>query len=170
MLFPIKMIMASEPAAPERVKDFLLAHQARENVATPFYVLKSLVSSPRLFDVYWRSFNMESVSVAGDTFLDKYTMLGDSRQKTFAISLDQWRILERVYKDIVEFSSRDSGVSKVQVWSIDPNLLSHEQMKLAVAVTYNDLELLDEPRLCGALNELLSSYNVECYWAFRCYG
>lgn len=164
------MIMASDVAAPKRAKNFLLAHQVRSNKPTPFYVLKSFISSPRLFDVYWRCVNTECIPVAGDTFLEKYTMLGDSRQKTFAISYERWKTLKSDYSDISEFDLRDSDVSKIQVWSFDPLLLSHEQMILAVAVTYNDVELLDEPRLCGALNEILSGYNVECYWEVRTYG
>jgi hypothetical protein len=39
--------------------------------------------------------------------------------------------------------------------------LSPEAMKIAVAVSYTSLELIREPRIVGALNDLLRKYNVQ---------
>jgi hypothetical protein len=45
----------------------------------------------------------------------------------------------------------------VQVWSIDPSLLSEQQARLAIALSYTRLELYAEPRIIGALNDILES-------------
>jgi len=170
MLFPVKMIMANDPAVSTYAKAFLESHNVRPNSPVPLYVLKSLISSPRLFDVYWDDFNSANCAIAGDTFLDRFTMLADSKQKTYAISFEQWNILRGNHKDHQDFDAGNRDVLKIQVWPFEPQSLSAEQMLLAVAVSYSDVELLDEPRLCGALNMLLSDYNVECYWENRIYG
>lgn len=78
-------------------------------------------------------------------------------------------MVRELYVEVDSFHFRDASVSKVQVWPYDPRGLSPEQMRLAVAVSYTDSELLEEPRLCGALSNLLSEYRVEFYWERRTY-
>ncbi|MFT0475086.1 hypothetical protein ACMSI6_14230 [Pseudomonas antarctica] len=170
MAFPLKMIMANHARTPQLTKEFLDFYNAGLSKAVPLYVLKSFISSPRLFDVFLRKFNSEDFVVVGDTFLEKHTMLGDNKQKTYAVPIGKWKTLQFLYQDISDFETKDEEVSKIQVWSFDPLDLNYEQMILAIAVAYNELELLEEPRLCGALNDLLFHYNIECYWEYRSYG
>jgi hypothetical protein len=64
--------------------------------------------------------------------------------------------------EVVEsFPFGDLSISRLQIWPFDPRELSLEAMKLAVAVSYHDMELIYEPRIFGAINELLAEYNIE---------
>ena len=49
--------------------------------------VRSYVSSPRLMDVYVRQFPTEDQFFVGDSFLDQRTMLADSLQRTYGLSL-----------------------------------------------------------------------------------
>ncbi|MNO07846.1 hypothetical protein D3C81_2302210 [compost metagenome] len=49
----------------------------------------------------------------------------------------------------------------MQVWPFEPNTITLEAMKLAVAVSYSDLELIRESRIYGAINEMLSEYRID---------
>ncbi|MBL3606639.1 hypothetical protein [Pseudomonas syringae] len=170
MAFPLKMIMANHARTPQLTKEFLDSYSAGLSKSVPLYVLKSFISSPRLFDIFLRKFDSDQAIVVGDTFLEKHTMLGDNNQKTYAVSINKWKTLKYQYQEVSDFEAKDEEISKIQVWSFDPLDLVFEQMVLAIAVAYNELELLEEPRLCGALNDLLSLYNIECYWEERSYG
>ena len=39
-----------------------------------------------------------------------------------------------------------------------------------MTVTHVQAELVDESRICGALNSLFFEYNVESFWEPRCYS
>jgi hypothetical protein len=97
-------------------------------------------------------------------------MLGDDLQKTYAISIAQWETLSHEYVEVPQYDFRDRSISKIQVWPFDPMDLSAEQMKLSVAVSFNDEEMQDEPRLCGALRDLMEDYELEFFWETRSYG
>lgn len=162
--------MASEPDVCVLAKRFLESYRSRWEKGVPLYVLKSLISSPRLFDVCWRDFKSEEFVAVGDSFLDQHTMLADGRQKTYAISIDQWGALQNEYISVSDYKWDDKTISIIQVWPYDASNLTFDQLALAVAVSYTEVELLAEPRLCGALNDLLSEYSVETYWEPRVYG
>lgn len=115
-----------------------------------------MISSLRLFDVCWREVEVEEYLAVGDSFLDQYTMLADDRQKTYAISLDQWIRLKNECISVSDYQWGDGTVSKIQVWPYDSRRLSFDHLALAVAVSYTEMELLAEPRLCGAINDLFS--------------
>jgi hypothetical protein len=166
----IEVIMASEPDVCVLAKRFLQSYRSRYEKGIPLYVLKSLISSPRLFDVCWREFKCDEFVAVGDSFLDQHTMLADGPQKTYAISLDQWIVLQDECATVSDYRWDDKTISIIQVWPYDARRLSFDQLALAVAVSYTEVELLAEPRLCGALNDLLSVYGVESYWEPRLYG
>lgn len=94
-------------------------------------------------------------------FLDKHTMLADGPQRTYGVSLERWSQISTSAKVIEAFPFRDSAVSRLQIWPFDPLRLSNEAMKIAVAVSYTGLELIREPRIVGAINELLRAYNFQ---------
>lgn len=167
LLVSTKMIMANSSNSVVLAKQLFSFYKDGESV--PIHELKSLISSPRLFDVYLKDFVGSEAILAGDSYLDLHTNLGDSIQKTYAITLGDWEVVCELYAEVDSFHFRDASISKVQVWPYDPRSLSPEQMRLAVAVSYTDSELLEEPRLCGALRELLSEYRVEFFWERRAY-
>ncbi|HGY9618731.1 TPA: hypothetical protein ACOJNU_000804 [Pseudomonas putida] len=166
-LVSTKVVMASALNSVALAKQLFSYYEDGQSV--PIHELKSLISSPRLFDVYLKDFVGGESILAGDSFLDLHTNLADSLQKTYAITLADWEVVRELYVEVDSFDFRDASVSKVQVWPYDPRSLSPEQMRLAVAVSFTDSELLEEPRLCGALRALLSEYRVEFYWDRRAY-
>lgn len=73
----------------------------------------------------------------------------------------RWSEIQGGLEILDELKFHDEGVSRVQVWPFDPSELTLEAMKLAVAVSYSDLELFREPRIFGAINEMLSEYRID---------
>lgn len=142
----------------------------RADSETPFFVLSSIVSSPRLFDVFWKDVPPGVFVKAGDTFVEQYTMLGDNLQKTYSISLDEWKGVSGTYTEVEEYEEADATISRIQIWAYDPRLLTFEQMVLSVGVSFTEEETKEEPRLCGALRELMKEFRVEYYWESRAYG
>jgi hypothetical protein len=166
-----QMIMANHPRSVEIVKSRIRRSAWwRDDMLTPGFVLFSIVSSPRLFEVYWKDVPPGRFLEAGDTYISNNTMLGDDLQKTYAISIAQWETLSHEYVEVPQYDFRDRSISKIQVWPFDPMDLSAEQMKLSVAVSFNDEEMQDEPRLCGALRDLMEDYELEFFWETRSYG
>lgn len=167
MITPNKMVMANSASVVSLTREVIEQHRVGKYV--PVHVLKSLIASPRLFDVYVRDFDGSDAVLAGGSFLDLHTMLADDYQKTYAISLARWEGIRERYVEVSSFYYRDATISKLEIWPFDPSVLTHTQMSLAVAVSINDLELLEEPRLCGALRDLLNDFGVEFFWEPRAY-
>ena len=119
--------------------------------------VRSYVSSPRLMDVRARNFPTERLIPVGDTFLDHRTMLADGPQKTFGISLIDWMDVRESADLMDDDSHSDGNAINVQVWPFDPSLPSEQQARLAIALSYTRLELYAEPRIIGALNDILES-------------
>jgi hypothetical protein len=97
----------------------------------------------------------------GDSFLEMHTMLADRPQRTYGVSLERWGEISSSITEVETFAFRDGTVNKIQIWPFDPLSLSPEAMKIAVAVSYTSLELIREPRIVGALNDLLREYNLQ---------
>ncbi|WP_439850012.1 hypothetical protein ACTACG_17210 [Pseudomonas syringae] len=166
----INIVMANHPDVISLVRVFLEYERHSKQTAVPLYILKACVSSPRLFDVYLRDFPRNSFLEVGDSYLDSRTMLADLAQKTYGISITDWNLIKDHYRNAENFLPNDNSISRVQIWPFDPRSLSPEQLKLAVAVSYSDLELYREPRLSGALRNLLIDYNIESYSEPPTYG
>lgn len=166
-----KMMMANIPNAVEMAKS-RMRKSAYYNAEgeTPFFVLESIVSSPRLFDVFWKDVPPDMYTKAGDTFVEQHTMLTDYRQKTYAISIADWHEVHGTYTDVEQYEDTDVSISKIQVWPYDPRTLTFEQMVLSIGMSFTEEEFKEEPRLCGALRELMKEYRVEYYWEGRRYG
>lgn len=164
------IVMANHPDIISLVRVFLEDEKLSRQTTVPLYILKACISSPRLFDVYLRNFPDNSFLEVGDSYLDGITMLADLPQKTYGVSLIDWDLIKNRYQNAGEFLPNDKSVSRVQVWPFDPRSLSPEQLKLAIAVSYSDLELYREPRLSGALRDLLVDYGIEPYSEPPIYG
>lgn len=170
MEMQINIMMANHQDIISLVRIFLGDEESSKQTTVPLYILKACISSPRLFDVYLRDFPGTSFLKVGDSYLDSLTMLGDLPQKTYGVSLADWSRIKSRYQDAGSFLPNDKSVSRVQIWPFDPKSLTPEQLKLAIAVSYSDLELYREPRLSGALRDLLVDYGIEPYSEPPTYG
>ncbi|NNA05914.1 hypothetical protein HBN65_03685 [Pseudomonas lundensis] len=155
------LIMANHPDLLEKLTRHLASEYTLKDGSSPWWVLRSLVSSPRLADIYVIGFDPDGYREVGDTFLDKHTMLADRPQRTYGVSLERWSRISTSMNVIETFPFRDSTVTRLQIWPFDPLGLGHEAMKIAVSVSYTALELIREPRIVGAINDLLSAYNFQ---------
>lgn len=117
--------------------------------------VRSYVSSPRLFDIAVRNLK-PSLKCVGDTFLDKRSMLADWPQRTYGVSMEQWRAMSSSVELIDDFHHNDTSVAKIQVWSFEPSSLEEKQLRLAVALSYTAAEFRAESRIVGALNHVLN--------------
>jgi len=150
----------------EKIKA-LLAESIRIKFGYPIFLLRSVVSSPRLKDVYVKDFSVDGLIEVGDSYLDKFTMLADQPQKTYGISIAQWEAVENGATFVDEFHFRDTSVIKLQVWPFDPSILTAEQLRIAVAVSFTEFEIFDEPRLSLALDELLEDIPVTADYQYK---
>lgn len=155
------LIMANHPDLIARIKRHFEEEYALNDGRIPMRVLKALVSSPRLADFYVRDFSSDGYVLVGDSFLDRFTMLADMRQKTYGLSLHRWNEISSELVMVSDYDFRDLTITRIQVWPFDPRDLNLDSLKVAVAVSYTALELVREPRIVGALNELLRLYNVQ---------
>lgn len=155
------LIMANHPDLITRIKQHFKEEYVLKDGRSPLRVLKALVSSPRLADFYVRNFNSVGHIHVGDSFLDRFTMLADMPQKTYGLSLHHWNEVSSKVVMVSDYDFRDQTVTRIQLWPFDPQDLHLESLKIAVAVSYTALELVREPRVIGAINELLLTYNFQ---------
>jgi len=120
--------------------------------------VRSLVSSPRLRSLCVRAFSHPALAEAGDTFLDSRTRLADYPQKTMAISLTNYLLLEGTIEFVEEYSPNDTSVMKLQIWPYEPRDLNEFAMAVAVALSYTPAELMAESRISAAIDDLVSEW------------
>jgi hypothetical protein len=133
----------------------LHSHLSSDSELVDLEAVRSYVSSPRLMDIYVRQFPVQDQFFVGDSFLDQRTMLADSPQRTYGVSLLSWAVLQTDVEIVEDYHYSDSSISKVQIWPFDPHSLTEPQTRLAIALSYTSLELYAEPRVIGSLNEIL---------------
>ena len=145
-----KTIMANSSSLREEI----LQHIYSEGVFK-FLQLRDLVSSPRLADHLVESIDTHGLVLVGDSFLSQQIWHGECERSTYAISLDRWLVI----KDGVRFARAGAKSSEsvicIQVWPFDPCSLSLQAMRIAVSVSYSDLELQSQPRTAEAINMLI---------------
>lgn len=126
--------------------------------AVDLNMVRDRISSPRLMSFGVRAFTHQGLAVAGDSYLDKFTMLGDGLQKTFALSLDNWNLISDRIEYVENYDFRDPTVVKLQIWSVAPHSLGPFAMAMAVALSYKRSELIAESRISLALGDLVSQW------------
>ncbi|MHC8324187.1 hypothetical protein ACYZT4_26475 [Pseudomonas sp. GB2N2] len=151
-----RLVMANTPQILKYLQKELKYEFSKGKVE--FHEVRNLISSPRLFDMYVRGASIELLAAAGSTYLDQHTMLADRHQKTYAVSIEKWKEIEKTTEVIADFKPLDKTVSNIQVWPYEPSSLDDEQFCIAVALSFTRAELLYEYRICGALDTLLESY------------
>ncbi|MFK1048585.1 hypothetical protein ACSEQ1_24210 [Pseudomonas aeruginosa] len=121
-------------------------------------LVRSYISSPRLFDFYSNCGGEVVIVEAGDTFLDRKTMLADGLQSTYAVSYMDWQKYQSSFQVVEDFDPWDRSIINVQVWPYAPTELDDFQMLIAVALSYTRNELDAESRISLAIHELVSRY------------
>ena len=153
------LVMPNAPDLVQKVRDYLDRFDPPHKIV----YLRSLVSSPRLSDHFVRGLDSRSLVLVADSFLSEHTMLGDHRQRSFGVSLKAWAQMRDRVEIVEDFHFTDTTVCRIQVWPFDPSTLDLEAMKIAVALSITDLEMDYEPRICGAVRDLLIDYHIEPY-------
>lgn len=156
----MKFSMVNQPG----LLNALRKHLATNNKLTDIEAARSHLSSPRLMDFSVRNFPTDKLAAVGDTFLDQRTMLADAPQKTYGIFLGDWEVIKPKVELINDYPHNDKSIINLQVWPFDPRSLDEHQARLAVALSYTRLELYAEPRIVGALNDILEDvgFFVDC--------
>ena len=106
----------------------------------------------------------------GDTYLSEHTMLSDLPRPTYGMSIRLWSSAHCTPLTPEQVDWRDGSMVRLQLWPFDPYSLNERQLRLAVAVSFTDLELLNDPRLSGALEELLEDYNIDSEFKYNFQG
>lgn len=153
------LLMANTPDLVNKVKEFLNLHDPPHAIR----YLRALVSSPRLSDHFVRGLDPRGLVLVADSFLSEHTMLGDHAQRTYGVSLDEWARMKGDLDPVEDFHFTDQTVSRIQVWPFDPASLELEAMKIAVALSFTDLEMIYESRVYGAVDDLLADYKIDAY-------
>lgn len=153
------LVMPNAPDLVQKIRDYLDRFDPPHKIV----YLRSLVSSPRLSDHFVRGLDSRSLVLVADSFLSEHTMLGDHRQRSFGVSLKAWAQMRDRVEIVEDFHFTDTTVCRIQVWPFDPSTLDLEAMKIAVALSITDLEMDYEPRICGAVRDLLIDYKIEPY-------
>ncbi len=151
------LLMANHPDLVQRVREYLDRFDPPHKIV----YLRSLVSSPRLSDHFVRNLDTSGLALVADSFLAEHTMLGDHRQRSYGVSLEVWGGMKKSVEIVKDFHFTDITVSRVQVWPFDPSLLGLDAMKIAVAISITDLEMIYESRIFGAVNDLLTDYRID---------
>jgi hypothetical protein len=120
--------------------------------------VRNFVSSPRLSSFAVQAFSHSALVVAGDSYLDARTRLADYPQKTMAISLASYLLLEGTVEVVNEYSPNDPSLMKLQIWPFEPGDLNEFAMAVAVALSYTPAELMAESRISLAINELVGKW------------
>jgi len=153
------LLMPNAPDLVQKVRDYLDRFDPPHKIV----YLRSLVSSPRLSDHFVRDLDSSGLVFVADSFLSEHTMLGDHTQRSYGISQDAWAEMKDKVELVDEFHFTDTSVSRIQVWPFDPSSLDLEAMKIAVALSITDLEMIYESRICGAVRDLLTDFDIDPY-------
>lgn len=154
--FPGSVVMANHPNLFAYLRS-ALEWEFTEGIVD-LRLVRSFVSSPRLMSFRVKFFSHPALSPAGNTYLDKRTMLADCPQKTYAIALHEWETLIEHVVFVDEFGWRDASIMNIQVWPYTPASLGEFAMTIAVALSYTPAELMAESRISLAIDELVHQW------------
>ena len=164
-LMPMSQLhMINESDIAERLKSNLRDANGRISLTD----VRTCISNPRIRDFYARDLDASDLPLAGVSALSEISMLADGWQKTYAISLSDWRDRQGALQLVDHFHSQDQSVSIVQVWYCDPREIHLHELTwlLALTVSFTDCELRRCERICGAINEALAPHGfaLEDFW------
>lgn len=145
-------VMANEPDLLKRLFNTLISTEGKIEIGE----VREYVSSPCLAEIYIGGRHGAGLVAVADTYLDAKTMLADRAHRSFAVSIFELGLYLKDKSVLAEVHWGDKNVTRLEVWPFDPGNLSQEQLTLAVALSYSDVELRREERVTGALNGLLN--------------
>jgi hypothetical protein len=143
---------------------------------------RELAGNPKLDEFFVDALELErllpGLPLAGDSALDKLTMLADNDYKTYAVSLSRWNAFGGLArKREVEYPPASNkigyfdGLALVEIWIIEPPDLKAPHGDLVVhplhlALSYTDAKLIYDERASGELGRLLEEmgYEFENRW------
>lgn len=88
-----RMMPANEDGLLEKLR-YSLSGSLEIRFGHPLFILRSIVSSPRLKDIFVREFPVQDLVPVGDTYLDKHTMLADENQRRMASAWPSGRLMK----------------------------------------------------------------------------
>ncbi|WP_145279500.1 hypothetical protein [Pseudomonas sp. URMO17WK12:I11] len=143
---------------------------------------RKLAGNPKLDEFFVDAVELEmllpGLPLAGDSALDKLTMLADNSYRTYAVSLTKWNTsggLER--KGEVSIPPRlkrgdHKGMALIEIWVEEPPTVldmygSSVVEPLHLALTYTDEKLEFDERVSSELGQLLEGlgYEFENRWS-----
>lgn len=141
-----------------------------------FNHFRKLAGSPKLDEFFVDAVDLErllpGLPFAGDSALDKLTMLADNDYKTYAVSLSRWNAsggLERKGEvSIPPMLKRGdrSGIALIEIWVEEPptinDIYGNSVVEpLHLALTYTDEKLEFDERASSELGNLLEGFGYE---------
>lgn len=142
--------------APDLLKKLLNAlHWGARDGLISIADVRKFVSSPKLAEFHIRGFHGDGLVPVGDTFLDARTMLADRPHKTFAVPIQSWPEFSKGKIFVENVGFNDKQITRIELWPFDPTELDEDQLTLAVALSYNLREFYGEPRIAGAVDEVI---------------
>lgn len=147
-----------------------------------FDYFRKLAGNPKLDDFFVDAKALAELfpglPLAGDSALDKLTMLADNPYRTYAVSLSWWNAsggLERKMEVSIPPRMRrvdHAGLALIEIWCVEPPLAQNYQGIVVVdplhlALTYSDQKLFFDERVSLELGNLLEElgYEFENRWA-----
>jgi hypothetical protein len=147
------VVMANEPNLLKKLLN-TLQPRARDGLISLAEVRK-FVSSPKLAEFHVRGLHGDGLVPVGDTFLDARTLLADRGHQTFAVPIQSWPTFSKEKIIIDNFGINDKKITRIELWSFDPTELDEGQLTLAIGLSYTLREFYQEPRIAGAVDELI---------------
>ena len=142
---------------------------------------RKLAGNPKLDEFFVDAGELEKLfpglPLAGDSALDKLTMLADNSFRTYAVGLSQWNAaggLERKREVQIPAPMKRGlfdGLALLEIWVIDPPgvLTTGDQVvePLHLALSYTDEKLEFDERASSELGRLLDGlgYEFEGRWS-----
>ncbi|MHC8400312.1 hypothetical protein ACYZTX_12740 [Pseudomonas sp. MDT1-17] len=148
-----QVVMANESNLLKRLLNTL--HCGARDGLISIADVRNFVSSPKLSEFHIRGLHGEGLVPVGDTFLDARTMLADRPYKTFAVPIQIWPEFSKgkIFFENVEL--HDKQITRIELWPFDPAELDEVQLTLAIGLSYTLREFYAEPRIAGAVDELI---------------
>lgn len=143
---------------------------------------RKLAGNPKLDEFFVDAVELEmllpGLPLAGDSALDKLTMLADNSYRTYAVSLTKWNasggLEQKCEVSIPPLLRRGdlSGLALIEVWVEEPPVVcdmygNSVVEPLHLALTYTDEKLEFDERVSGELGQLLEclGYEFENRWS-----
>lgn len=137
---------------------------------------RKLAGNPKLDEFFVDARELDlllpRLPLAGDSALDKLTMLADNDYKTYAVSLSCWNAsggLERKKEVQIPPPMKRGfyeGLSLLEIWVREPPTVIAEHGDVVIepmylALTYSDEKLEFDERVSGELGDLLEGFGYE---------